>query len=288
MPGDHRRRVPWAKETWRAGTVEISGGRLALHRTPARGPAVVLAHGLTDSGLCCARLAAALEQDFEVIMIDARGHGESSRMPVGDPADPADDVREALAGLGLEQPFLIGHSVGARAMAEYAAAQPGQARALVLEDPPLRQVALGEARSAFQVGFRNEVEAFGRQSLAEIEALGRKRHPTWPADEFAAWAEAKHAVDPRALVFPTREWRAAIAAIEAPTLLVHGERELGSLAAARADEAAALNPQVRAVEIKGAGHNVRRENFEGYLAAVRDFLDDQARPGRPIHSSTRA
>jgi pimeloyl-ACP methyl ester carboxylesterase len=40
-----------------------------------------------------------------------------------------------------------------------------------------------------------------------------------------------------------------------------------------ADEAAALNPNVEVVHIPGAGHNVRRENFEAYLAAVRAFLE---------------
>ena len=39
-----------------------------------------------------------------------------------------------------------------------------------------------------------------------------------------------------------------------------------------ADEAMALNPNITKVLISNAGHNIRRENFDGYLAAVRVFL----------------
>lgn len=274
MPGDHPR--PWPGEDWVSGRVAVSGGWLAFHRTPARGPTLVLLHGLTDNGLCCAKLAAALEPDFEVIMLDARGHGQSSRMPPGDSPEPAEDLRRALAHLKLERPVLIGHSVGGRAMADYAAAHPGRIAALVLEDPPLTTPPVDEARTAYAARFRTEVESYGRLTAAELRALGRGRHPNWPEDEFDAWVEAKQQVDPRALVFPNRDWRTVIAAVEAPTLLVHGEKDLGSLAAARAAEAAELNPWVQAKEIAGAGHNVRRENFGGFLGAVRVFLTDQA------------
>jgi hypothetical protein len=35
-----------------------------------------------------------------------------------------------------------------------------------------------------------------------------------------------------------------------------------------------INPGIRAVQIPNAGHNTRRENFTGYLAAVRGFLGE--------------
>ncbi|MCA6319719.1 alpha/beta fold hydrolase, partial [Phenylobacterium sp.] len=69
---------------WIPGEVAVSGGQLAYHRTGGDGPPLVLSHGLTDNGLCWTRLAEALAPDFDIIMLDARGHGASSRVGPGD------------------------------------------------------------------------------------------------------------------------------------------------------------------------------------------------------------
>ena len=102
---------------WQPGRVNVSGGHLAYHRTGGTGPALLLSHGLTDNGLCWLRLAAALDPEFDIVMLDARGHGESSRIPAGAAHDPADDIAQAIEALGLNAPIVMGHSVGARAIA---------------------------------------------------------------------------------------------------------------------------------------------------------------------------
>jgi pimeloyl-ACP methyl ester carboxylesterase len=103
--------------------------------------------------------------------------------------------------------------------------------------------------------------------------LGRKSHPTWGEEEFPAWAEAKAQVDPNALPNYVIPWRDSLVKIQAPTLIVHGEARMGSLVSQDlAREARGLNTLVVTAEITGAGHNTRRENFEGYLQAVRAFL----------------
>ena len=90
----------------------------------------MLSHGLTDNGLCWARLASALgpefESEFDIVMLDARGHGESSRLNDHLPHDPDQDIAEVIEGLGLESPVVMGRSVGARATAAYANTHPGR------------------------------------------------------------------------------------------------------------------------------------------------------------------
>jgi len=39
-----------------------------------------------------------------------------------------------------------------------------------------------------------------------------------------------------------------------------------------AEEAARLNPRLAVVRLRGAGHNIRREQFDGFVTAVREFL----------------
>jgi pimeloyl-ACP methyl ester carboxylesterase len=77
---------------WSRGRLAVTGGHLAYHRTGGGGPALVLSHGLTDNGLCWSRLAEALAPAFDVIMLDARGHGDSARTAGCADLDPARDI----------------------------------------------------------------------------------------------------------------------------------------------------------------------------------------------------
>ena len=88
---------------WASGYIKTNRIQLHYHRTGGDKPVVVLAHGLTDSGLCWTRLARALEADYDLIMVDARGHGLSAVPKTGystddHAADLADVVRALEAG----------------------------------------------------------------------------------------------------------------------------------------------------------------------------------------------
>ena len=233
-----------AARAWNSGFVPVTGGRLAYHRTGGRGPAVVLSHGLTDNGLCWIGLAAALAGEFDVVMLDARGHGDSTRMPDGEAPDP-----------GL------------------AAANPGRAARVVLEDPPLPPPADRSETAARRARFRRQLEDLQALSGHEILALGRTQSPGWHEEEFSAWVLGKQQADPAALPEFAVPWQQDFAMIDVPTLLIRGEPERGGMVTPDlAAEAEAVNPRIRVVQIECAGHNVRRENFPAYLAAVRGFL----------------
>lgn len=260
---------------WQSGTIAVSGGHLAYHRTGGDGPALVLSHGLTDNGLCWGRFAQAMADGYDIVMLDARGHGASSPLPRDAPHDPGLDIAEAIERLGLESPIVMGHSIGARATAAFASAHPALVSSVVLEDPPLVPVADKAQVRARQEKFRRQISELQSGSDAEIGAFGKAQSPDWHDDEFPAWVQGKRQVDSRAMPNFTTPWQESFAAIRVPTLLIYGESERGGLI--RAEIAAAamqLNPRIRAVCIKGAGHNVRRENFESYLSAVRLFLTE--------------
>lgn len=258
---------------WSSGSFEVPGGHIAYHRTGGALPPLVLSHGLTDNGLCWTRTAAALEGDFDLIMLDARGHGMSSPLAEGEVETPGADIAAAVRALGLTRPVLMGHSLGARSTAACAAAHPGLASRVILEDPPLMPLADPDAVSRRRVRFREQVATFRSMSEAELTAMGRKNSPLWHEDEFPAWSQSKRQVDPSAAPDFRIEWREMIAGIAEPTLLIHGEGALGGIVTEEiAAEARALNPNITSVLIRGAGHNVRRENFTDYMTAVRSFL----------------
>lgn len=156
---------------WPSGLLPISGGQIAYHRTGGDGPALVLSHGLTDNRLCWSRLAAALSPDFDVIMLDARGHGGSSRMIPGELHDPAADVAEAIEALGLTRPIVMGHSVGARSTARYADTWPDRVARVILKDPPLLPLPDPAAVQRRRIRFREQI--------AKLQAMAASSRQSW-------------------------------------------------------------------------------------------------------------
>ncbi|HWQ14391.1 MAG TPA: alpha/beta hydrolase [Roseiflexaceae bacterium] len=99
--------------TWESGFVEANGLRLHYTRTGGKLPPVVLAHGFSDDGLCWTPVAEALAPDYDVVMVDARGHGRSDAPEQGySPTDHAADLAGAIRALGLERPAILGHPAG--------------------------------------------------------------------------------------------------------------------------------------------------------------------------------
>ena len=260
---------------WQTGRIELSDGFLAYHRLTGRGPPLVLSHGLTDSGLCWRRVAEALAHDFDIVALDARGHGGSSPMPDDATHSPSRDIAEAIEALRLSAPIVMGHSVGALAVAGYVASHQGGAARVILEDPPLTAPAEPAEAERRRGRFRKQVEQLRAMTEEQLSALARSLHADWSDEDYPDWIAAKKQVDPNAMPALSQDWRPILAAISAPTLLIRGDSGRGGIVtAAVAEEAMALNPNIRAVHVPGAAHNIRRENFPAFLSAVRGFLAD--------------
>ncbi|MEX1019589.1 MAG: alpha/beta hydrolase [Litorilinea sp.] len=265
---------------WQDADVATNGIRVHYWRTGGDKPPLVLLHGITDNGLCWRRVAAVLADDYDLIMVDGRGHGESDKPDRYRLDDYAADTAGLIEALALGKPGVMGHSLGAAIGATLTASRPDLVRCLALEDPPWRQPAspaTEEARREHMQTWRAEtVERKATMSHAEIVAAGKARSTTWHADEFDPWAQAK--LDVSEHVFDNvgaglAEWRTFASQIKCPTLLVGGDSELGAIVTPDiAQEAATLNPRITFTLLADAGHNVRREQFDAFLAAVQPFL----------------
>lgn len=263
---------------WPDGYANSNGIRIHYYRTGGDKPALLFAHGVTDSGLCWGRLVHALEADYDCVLVDARGHGLSDKPAHGYTAnDHADDLAGLIVGLGLDRPVVIGHSMGGNTATALTARYPEAVRAAVLEDPGWRPT-LGtpEEREARAAQWRQNSSALQAMTPAEIEKTGRERSPLWADEEFPAWVTAKqqfsmHIFDTITRV--TTPWQESAALFSSPVLLVTAETAQGAIISPEiAQEAVALNPLIRVAHIPGAGHNIRRENFDAFLAALRPFL----------------
>jgi pimeloyl-ACP methyl ester carboxylesterase len=247
------------------------------------GPPLMLIHGITDSGLCWPRVVEALGAEYPLVLPDARGHGLSAAPETGyAPADHAADIAGLIGALGLDRSILIGHSMGAMVSATVAARYPDLVRAVVLEDPPWRdmaKLATPEQLAAGRAEFRRRMAENKEKSEAEIIATAKKDSPLWAEEEFADWAVAKRQVSLNAVQYVDNPapWQETVRAIRCPALLITADPALGAIVTPEATaEAQQLAPQLRAIYIPGAGHSIRREQFAPYLAAVRAFVEQNA------------
>jgi pimeloyl-ACP methyl ester carboxylesterase len=244
-------------------------------------PPVVLAHGITDNGLCWSRLARALDDEYDLIMVDARGHGLSDKPPTGyTPADHAADLAGVIDALHLSKPGAIGHSMGGGSVTLLATAYPDCVGAVVLEDPAWGlRAGQGEGEAARRKTFdewTTTIRTRQAKTIDAVRAQGRIDNPLWAEEEFEPWGVAKLQVAPQvaeSVVADRSGWRRDLVKLTAPLLLIYPADDHGGIVtSALAAEAMALNPKVQAIQIPDAGHNIRRENFAAYLTAVRDFL----------------
>jgi pimeloyl-ACP methyl ester carboxylesterase len=260
-----------------------------FYRTGGDKPPLVLSHGATDNGRCWTRVARALEADYDVIMPDARGHGRSSAPEDGyAAADHAADLAGLIRALQLEHPALAGHSMGAGTTLRLIADEPLLARCAVLEDPGLRMPSPAPP-SPGQPDPRERIRrvVLDAQS-SDIETTirrGREASPLWGDDEWQPWAEAKQQVSRQFMDSMDRrgampqDWPELLARVRCPVLLVTSDPGRGAIVTPEAaEEARRILPSLEVVRLSGAGHNIRREQFEAFLAAVSGFLASHAAP----------
>ncbi len=257
---------------WTTAVCEANGIDIHYLRTGGPKPPLVLLHGLTGSGSCWSPLARALEAEFDVVMPDARGHGNSSTPLNGYRyEDHARDVVGLIQGLGLAAPVLLGHSMGGMTAAVVASQIGAAIRGLILADPtflsPQRQREVYESDAVEQ---HRRLLSLDRE---DVLAQARVRHAHRRPEFVELVAEARMKTPIRAfdvLTPPNPEYHRLVSAINVPILLVIADNGVVSLETAR--ELQNLNPRLRVEQIQDAGHGLQYDQPERFEVVVRSFL----------------
>jgi N-formylmaleamate deformylase len=269
---------------WMAGYFVSRGTKLHYYLSGGDKLPLVLMHGISDDGLCWTPVAEALAEKYDVIMVDLRGHGRSDPPDQGyDYETMATEVAGLIEGLSLENPVVMGHSLGAMTSLTLAALSPDLPRALILEDPPAFWRAGPLSKEELDV--RAEMCAWfydvKRMTRDELLESVRSENPGWSEAELGPWADAKHRfslkitqmLDPQGTV-PTN-FPDLLKQITCPVLLITADPERGAILTDE-DVAELQNsvPHLKRVHISGAGHNIRREQFSRYMETVDTFLHE--------------
>jgi 3-oxoadipate enol-lactonase len=256
----------------RAGGVELDCER------SGSGPPLLLIMGMSGTALHWGEpFLAALRRDFEVIAYDHRGVGASSRLegPITI-AQMAEDAAGLLDALGLDSAHVLGISMGGMIAQELALAHPERVRTLalgctycggegsVLTSPEVLQrlsegMMSGDRARAIRTAFEINIS-----SAAAADA-----------DLYARFLEV---AERRAVAVPVimaqlqacvaHDTNARLAALEMPTLVVHGTEDQ-LLAVENGQLIASRVPGSRLEILEGIGHMFFWEQPEPSAELVR-------------------
>lgn len=260
-------------------TANLSTGNITLHyhRSGGSKPPLIMLHGLTASGACWAPLARLLENDFDIIMPDARGHGQSDAPPQGYGYDDlADDVISLIGALGLQKPLVMGHSMGGMTAAVVASRLGTALGGAVLVDPTFLSPEYQQEVYASDVAGQHAQML--RQSPADILAALRARHPRRASEMVELLAAARLQTRQQAfavLTPPNPDFRELVRQMLAPVLLIIGG-EGGVVSREAAEELQGLNARLHIEQIRKAGHGMHYDYPERVAAAVQAFFQHRS------------
>jgi N-formylmaleamate deformylase len=265
---------------WTEGDIDLGNGLIHYYRAGAPfTPAVVLAHGFSDHGLCWIPTANALASSYDVIMPDSRGHGRSARVKQGGTYDIVEDLIRILGVLNVNEAIVFGHSMGALQASVLASRRPELVRALVLIDPPWHDASpegVAIMRADTTRGNWDWVKQLPDKTEAQLMEENRNEHPTWPAVIIEQFSKGKKLLDQNVLdttLIPLTKLWPPIDAIQCPTLLVTGDPELGGIVTPELSQAIAQrNSNFSVSRIRNTGHHMNFARQDVYLEAVQSFL----------------
>jgi len=267
---------------WTTGNVTVQGTNLHYYRSGGSKSALVLVHGITDDGLCWSPVAEELSGEYDVIMVDLRGHGKSDAPEEGyDTVTMATELSGLITALELENPVVMGHSLGAMITLALAGLTPNMPLAIILEDPPAfwSDSPPSPEEAEIRAEMRMWFEELKRKTRDELLEIARSENPAWSEAEFGPWADSKHRFSPEITQMVDHQetvpvdFKTLLDQITCPVLLITAAPERGAILT---DEDVAelqkLVPHLERAHIPGAGHNIRREQFSWYMEISQGFL----------------
>jgi 3-oxoadipate enol-lactonase len=268
---ERRRQPPVASMTASGIAYERGGPRGAT-------PLVLVHAGVADRRMWDPQWAG-LTAARDVVRLDLRGFGDSTRPPAG-AVDPVADVLEVVSVLDAAPCHLVAASFGAGVAVEVALTRPDLVRSLVLA-PPGGSL-LGEATPDLRAFFTAEREAL---AAGDVDAAVEANVDTWVVGSGRHAGDVDAGVAASVRVMQRRAFEVGeglgdleeveldppaterLAELGVPVLLVVGGHDLDATHLA-ADHVAARAPRVRRVDVPGAAHLPSMEDPDGFLDLV--------------------
>jgi pimeloyl-ACP methyl ester carboxylesterase len=262
-------------------TITLNGLRLHYRDWgDPQNPPVLLLHGAAMHARTWDHFAAATTDQFRLLALDTRGHGESDRSTDYGFERIISDIEEFADRLRLDRFTLIGNSMGGRHAGLYAARHPTRVEHLVIVESCLNPPLTADAQSVLAY-FQGLPASFA--SLDQALTTYRPLAPRAPDDMLRPWVTDALCDDGDGRLIWRRDplvrtqninpsWeftRSLLPDVTCPTLLVCG---VDSFTRADTEATAPLMQRAHAGLVPGAGHFPMLDNPAGFLELVRPFL----------------
>jgi len=242
------------------------GGVRIYYEVHGAGPTLLLTHGYSATSAMWAPQIDALKRDYQLVLWDVRGHGQSDS-----PDDPRQytealsiaDMIALLDAVGAGSAFIGGLSLGGYLSLAFHAHARERTRALLLFDtgPGYRN---DNAREGWNKMARSRADELEKKGLAALGASGEVAISRHRSAKGLALAARGILVQYDARVIES------LPTIAVPTLVLVGANDQPFLGAT--DYMAAKIPGAQKVVLEGAGHASNIDKPKEFNAAVKTFL----------------
>ena len=263
--------------------VDVDGLRLHYLDWGGSAPPLVMLHGFSGHAHTWDRTAAVLSNQYRVLALDQRGHGDSEWAPRYGSKPLVTDLLHFLDTLKLNKVVLMGLSMGGNVAYLFAAMYPERVERLVILDigPEISSIGVDRiARSTAESDvFASEEEAVARARAANarptdadlrhrvVHNLRRLPNGTLTFKWDKALRDGTAIRDEPTVAERWAAWRA----VRCPTLLVRGD-DSDILSPETAQRMLEENPNVTLVTVPDCGHSITLERPDGLREAMTPWL----------------
>jgi pimeloyl-ACP methyl ester carboxylesterase len=251
------------------------------HKTYGSGPDLVILHGLFGMLDNWSTLARRWAENYTVTLVDLRNHGRSFHSDEMNYALMAEDIATLLEEQGIDECFLMGHSMGGKVAMQTALSYPDLVQKLIVVDITPRKYRRGHD-DVFAA-----LEAFNPAEVSDRKEAARLMNEYMPNPGVQLFLLKNLARKPEGGF----KWRMNLPAIKAsyeklsgpvgnfgdvydsPTLFIRGGKS-GYVQDDDIELIKMLFPQTRLETVEGAGHWVHAERPEALFEVVNNFIGE--------------
>lgn len=244
------------------------------------GQPLIILHGLFGSLDNWMSLAKFWSQTYEVWLVDQRNHGKSPHDNEFSYVAMMNDLKLFLEEHNIQNPILLGHSMGGKTVMEFAVNYPELLDKLIVVDiAPVRyqvhHYAILDALDGLDFDFITSRKQADEYLSQHIEEAGVRqfllKNLYWIEKEKLALRFNLDVI--KREIIPISEWSISEGEYEGPTLFIKGS-DSEYVLPSYAQQIAAKFPNYELEEIQGAGHWVHAEAPKAFMAVIQSFMKD--------------
>lgn len=242
-------------------TIKLDNGPSINYEVYGTGKRLLILHGWGENIRTFDSVTTVLSRNFQLIIIDLPGFGQSSALPHPFTLDDyTSTVEKFLAALEINEVFVLGHSFGG-AIAVKLAIFSNKVRRLILED--------GSGMRNKSLSIKFKIYIYKTLKLILSEKYREKLRRILGSSDYRSAGVLRRTL----IKVVSEDLQSVVSKISIPTLLIWGRNDKETpIAQAEIMRAKIKNSKLLVIE--NAGHFPHLDKPEEFIEAIKEFLKD--------------